>query len=117
MQKTHNVKAFEGVSGSILEFYRALYLSRSQYPILAEGRFNLISKSDDQSLIFTRQKDGVDSIVFINLSNSPQKLTAKVPSQVYVSALDLGGPSQLLATEGLISLTIPAKSTAAYVSR
>ncbi|UDF04293.1 alpha-amylase family glycosyl hydrolase [Asticcacaulis sp. AND118] len=111
---THTVAAQTGESGSLLEYYRALYLARQAHPVLADGAFALLSKAGDQTLVFTRQKDGRKALIVINLSASVQTVDTKGEG-VWTSAVDLGAPAQLTAQDGALRLILPPKGVAAYV--
>ncbi|MFT3995946.1 MAG: alpha-amylase family glycosyl hydrolase [Asticcacaulis sp.] len=111
---TQTVAAQESVSGSLLEYYRALYQARRAHPVLTDGTFTLLSEAGDATLVFRREKKGQQALVFINLSAEPRSIEA-AGRGVWSSALDLGAPSQLTAHEGRVRLTLPPKGVAAYV--
>ncbi|MDC7693799.1 alpha-amylase family glycosyl hydrolase [Asticcacaulis sp. DXS10W] len=113
---THNVKAQSGEGGSLLEYYRALYLARQAHPVLADGTLTLLSKAGEEALVFARQREGQKALVFINLSATAQTFQTKGDG-VWTSALDLGAPAQLTAEEGNLRLILPPKGVAAYVAK
>lgn len=112
--ETYTVAAQTGVSGSLLEYYRALYLARKAHPVLAGGRFTLLSQAGDGVLIFRRTMGVQSALVFINLTDAAQTVTAEATG-TWTSALDLGAPTQLNATQGRLGLGLSPKGVAAYI--
>jgi len=111
---TQTVAAQTGASGSLLEYYRALYLARQAHPVLADGSFTLLSQAGDGVLVFRRVQAAQSGLVFINLTDKVQAAETSGEG-VWTSALDLGAPAQLTARQGQVRLTLPPKGVAAYV--
>ncbi|MDC7677484.1 alpha-amylase family glycosyl hydrolase [Asticcacaulis machinosus] len=104
--QTHTVAAQTGAKGSLLEYYRALYKARQNHPVLADGQFTLISKAGDDHLIFSREKDGTQARVLINLTGAPKSLPLG-DKERWKSVFD-NTPAQ-------DAVTLPPHGVAAYV--
>lgn len=114
---THNVAAQDGVVGSLLEHYRALYTVRKENPVLGTGTLSLKSTSGNSHLILTRTDGANVAAVLINLSLSAQNLSVAtgVNNANFVQKLpatDTVFPSN---GSGSITVNVPAQSAVVLV--
>jgi len=108
---THNVTAEDGVPGSLLGWYSALYAVRTQYPVLQSGSLTLLSNTGDPHLVFLRAAGGQTAVVLINLSAVSQTLTADtgVASTAFAQVFPSGGGTVSSTASGRVSVTVPAQ--------
>ena len=114
---THNVMVEQGVSGSLLEHYRALYQLRVANPVLGGGALTLLASAGEPVLLFRRAQGGNVAIVAINYSSSQQQVIADsgLASTNFDAAFGVVGQ---LASDGGGNLTIdvPARTAVVYVN-
>jgi len=114
---TRNVAAQDGVNGSLLEHYRALYTVRKNNPVLGTGTLSLKSSSGNSHVIFTRTDGANVAAVLINLSLSAQNLTVAtgVNSADFVQKLPATDDVFTSNGSGSITVSVPAQSAVVLV--
>lgn len=112
---TNNVMDEEGVSGSLLEYYRELYQVRSDYPVIASGSATVMANAGGPVLAWRRQDSDESAVIAINYSNSAQLIN--VDSGIVFQPFDavLGATGQV-ASDGTatLQLNVPARSAVVY---
>lgn len=113
-----NVAAQQGVAGSLLEHYRALYSVRKNVPLLGSGNLNLQSGSGNSHVIFTRSEGGKVAAVLINLSLTAQNLTVNtgVNNANFMQKLPANDALFSSNGSGAIMLSVPAQSAIVLVN-
>ncbi|MCP3429660.1 alpha-amylase family glycosyl hydrolase [Opacimonas viscosa] len=72
--QTHNVEQAVQQSGSLLEFYNAIYTLRQAQPILSQGNLTVLSHAADAVLVFTRTEGERTVYVAINFASASREL-------------------------------------------
>ena len=108
---SHNVAAEDGVSGSLHEWYKALYAVRAANPLLQSGTLTLLSHAGDSGVVFLRQEGGKTAVVFINLSAASQTLSADtgLATTGFTGLFPAAGSSYTSNASGTLSVTVPAQ--------
>lgn len=109
---SQNVALEDGVSGSLLEWYRALFAVRTAHPVLQSGTLTLLSAAGDSSLIFLRQEGSTTAVVLINLGQSAQTLSAAtgLGGASFTPVFPASGTAVTADGSGKISLSVAAQS-------
>ena len=108
---THNVAAEDGVSGSLHDWYQALYAVRAANPVLQSGTLTLLSHAGDSSVIFLRQEGGRTAVVFINLASASQSLSADtgLATTGFTGLFPSAGGSLTSNASGTVAASVPAQ--------
>jgi alpha-amylase len=118
---SHNVTAEIGKANSLLEFYRALYRVRLNYPVLATGSLRVLSRPGGPLLIFSRSSPDDSAYVAINVSDTSQMATINTgePNRQFLQAIQILGKScgEPITTDsrGHLMVRIAAKTPAVFV--
>lgn len=109
---SRNVATQNGVAGSLLEHYRALYQARNQHAALAMGSLNLQSSAGNSRLVFRRTLGNEVAGVLINLSTSAQNLSINtgVNNAVFNQLLPASDTTHTSNGSGSITINVPAQS-------
>lgn len=109
---SRNVAAQDGVTGSLLEHYRALYAVRNNNPLLGTGSLNLQSSAGNSHVILTRTEGNKVAAVLINLALSAQNLTVSTGLNNMDFMQKLPANDALFSSNGsgAITLSVPAQS-------
>jgi alpha-amylase len=118
---SHNVSAETGKASSLLEFYRALYRVRQNYPVLATGSLRVLSRPADPLLIFSRSSPDETVYVAINVSDTSQTATIHTgqPNRQFLQAIQILGKScgTPISTDsrGQLIVRLEAKTPSVFV--
>lgn len=114
---TNNVAAQDGVFGSLLEHYRALYTLRKNNPVLGTGVLSLKSTTFDSHMIFTRTDGAKVAAVLINLSINAQNLSVAtgVNNAVFAQKLPASNNVYTSSDSGLITVHVPEQSVVVLI--
>lgn len=109
---SRNVAAQEGVAGSLLEHYRALYTVRNHNPLLGSGSLNVQSSAGHSHLVLTRSEGNKVAAVLINLALSAQNLTVNTGLNNVDFVQKLPANDALFSSDGsgVITLSVPAQT-------
>jgi maltose alpha-D-glucosyltransferase/alpha-amylase len=110
---SHNVAIEASDPNSLLEYYRALYTLRRDHPVFGTGEMTVQSNVGDPALVFTRTGPDDEVAVFVNLSGTPQSLTAKVSEGTFVESPRMTGevpPAPVASEGGKLGILVPAKT-------
>lgn len=110
-----NVAVQSGVSGSLLEHYRALYTVRKNNPVLGTGTLSFKSSSGNTHVIFTRTDGANVAAVLINLSLSAQNLSVATGANNADFLQKLPATDAVFTSNGSGSITVNVPAQSAVV--
>ena len=79
--KTYNVASERKDPNSLLNFYQRLLALRHQNKALLDGRYIALNNSDPNVLSYLRLYQGVATLVLVNMSAEPQKVSLDLSAQ------------------------------------
>jgi len=112
---TNNVMDEEGVAGSLLEHYRALYELRSAYPLVGSGATVVLSSSGDPVLLLRRDGSNERMVIAINVSSAARNVSADTGWASTGFDAVYGAAGQVTSSAaGSLAISVPARSSVAY---
>jgi len=112
---TNNVMDEEGVAGSLLEHYRGLYQLRDAYSVIGAGDSVTLSNAGEPVLVIRRDGGNDRAVIVVNVSNSPQVVSADtgLASTAFDAVYGTSGQVSSDAA-GILAVNVPARSAVVY---
>jgi len=102
--ETHNVATELKDHNSVLEFYRKVLRLRHDNTALLDGNYKAINETDDNVLSYLRIYKDHGTVVALNMTNAPQKISIGLKGNGFASVKSLLATEKSVATGDDVSL-------------
>ncbi len=115
---SHNVADEQGISDSLLEYYRSLLQLRATYPGLVASDFNAAQSTNRSVLLISSEDTGFSAVTAINYSDvaQPVSAVANLADTVYTGVF--GATGQVTSTSAsTLDFSVPARTVVVYINQ